>query len=225
MLMNSFFLFRDTLLIYNVFAIPLSKQNLSLFSILCQNFYGQLHLHPKLPIKLNSFDGVSFEKAYDILWQYLMVDCIIFTQQKCARKSCSFAVLQHSIRLLIWKHLSYQRKVWYTKNGLYLQTILVDNYYYHRSITDLLTSHIPSIVIVKSPDQHMLTYMVPKNKRRLFQVMLLDLESHYAEWGIRNLSLLSNDLKDIYMNLTLDSDSRRIITPICKQCSHGMDMG
>lgn len=96
----------------------------------------------------------------------------------------------------------------------YFKTILVDTYHYHRQITDLLLSHIPNIVVVKSPDQRMLTYMVPKNKRRLFQGMLLDLESHYAKWGIRNLSLLSNDLKDIYMNLTLEGDSKKIISPI-----------
>lgn len=94
----------------------------------------------------------------------------------------------------------------------------MDSQRYHKAITELLHSHIPTITTVKSTDQRILTYMVPKNKRRLFQVMLLDLELHYAEWGIRNVSLLSNDLKDIYMNLTLDNDSKRSITPICKNC-------
>lgn len=44
--------------------------------------------------------------------------------------------------------------------------------------------------------------------------MLMLLQVHHAEWGIRKVTLLSDDLKDIYMNLTMDHVAKRNITPI-----------
>lgn len=82
-------------------------------------------------------------------------------------------------------------------------------------ITQMIRKHVPSVVISNQIGEK-LVYKIPADKKAVYQKMLLELESEGAKYGLKNVALLSGELKDVYMNLSLQTELKQTLPDLSK---------
>ncbi|KAL9878361.1 ATP-binding cassette sub-family A member 17 isoform 2-T2 [Glossina fuscipes fuscipes] len=74
-----------------------------------------------------------------------------------------------------------------------------------RPILDLLRTYISNIVITNQIGDKVV-FKMPAEKRPEYQKMLIALEDNASEYGIRNITVVSGEMGDVFMNLSLESE-------------------
>uniref|UniRef100_A0A1A9X397 ABC transporter domain-containing protein n=1 Tax=Glossina brevipalpis TaxID=37001 RepID=A0A1A9X397_9MUSC len=74
-----------------------------------------------------------------------------------------------------------------------------------RPILDLMRTYLNNIVITNQIGDKVV-FKMPVEKRPEYQKMLIALENNASEYGIRNITVVSGEMGDVFMNLSLESE-------------------